>query len=262
MTTPQDIWNALLANGASSTQAAGIMGNMFYESSLNPEAAGVDSNGYTSYGLIQWNSAPGNYPNASSLVTGNPAKDLVAQIRFLAQTGGFKAASGSTATEAGSNFAANYERCSSCQSGGAQNSSRSAKAAEFYTSAQSGNWQQSAGSGTNASTAAVESTGYDSNTCLIGSQGASLGPVHLSSGSCYFSNTQARALIGGMLLGVGTVFFLAGAVILVAFAFRKTDAGSAVSNSVSAVRPFVPKKRGKSKSNKKSESEDEDKDEE
>lgn len=248
MTTPQDIWNALLANGASSTQAAGIMGNMFYESSLNPEAAGMDSNGYTSYGLIQWNSAPGNYPNASSLVTGNPSKDLVAQIRFLAQTGGFNAAKGATAADAGSNFASNYERCSSCQSGGAQNASRSAKAAEFFNSAQSGNWQQSTGTdtgGTNATTAGVETVGYDANTCLVGSAGASLGPVHISSGSCYFSKTNARAILGGMLLGVSTVMFLAGTVIVVAFVFRKTDAGSAISNSVSAVKPFVPKKRGK-----------------
>lgn len=108
------IYKDLIAAGASSTQAIGIMGNMIAESGLNPESSGMDSNGYVSYGLVSWNSAPGNYPNAASLVTGNPSADIKAQIALLKSSGAFSRASGSTVQAAASNFAHNYERCAAC----------------------------------------------------------------------------------------------------------------------------------------------------
>lgn len=244
MSSAQDIWNALIAAGASPIQAAGIMGNMFFESSLNPEANAVDSNGYRSYGLIQWNSAPGNYPNASSLVTGNPQKDTASQITFLAQTGGFRAASGSTASEAGGNFAANYERCASCQSGGNQYNMRASKAADFFASAQSGNWATSSGnSGSSGTQTAGNVTGasYDPATCLVGFNQSLGGLFSLVPGgpssinACFFTKTEARALIGGLILGVSAVLFIAGSVILVSYGFRRSGAATAVGSSLSAV---------------------------
>src|SRR5215469_13073495 len=101
---PADIWNELTQAGANAVQAAGLMGNAIAESGLNVESKAMDSNGAYSYGLFQWNTA--SYPGASSLVTGNPAKDLSAQVSFLAQTGGFKAATGTTPAQVASNFAA------------------------------------------------------------------------------------------------------------------------------------------------------------
>lgn len=136
--TLKQIWDELINAGASPVQAAGIMGNMMNESSFNPEANAVDSNGARSYGLIQWNAA--SYPSASSLVTGNPLEDMRRQIRFLVQTGGLHAASGASASQAGGAFAANYERCQGCQPGGTQWSERSANASSIFSDAKSGKW--------------------------------------------------------------------------------------------------------------------------
>jgi hypothetical protein len=109
------IYKALISVGASSLQAIGIMANMMNESNFNPEAVG---DGGTSFGLVQ------NHGDYSYLVTGNPAKDMLAQIKNLVQSGGLSAASGSTAEQIAGNFAANYERCVGCQPGGAQYNSR------------------------------------------------------------------------------------------------------------------------------------------
>ena len=94
--SPQDIWDALRAQGATPIQAAAIMGNQIAESSLNPEASVIDSNGARSVGLNQWNAD--SYPSSGSLVTGHPLADMLAQVKFLASTGGFAAAKGSTAS--------------------------------------------------------------------------------------------------------------------------------------------------------------------
>jgi hypothetical protein len=141
--SPREIWDALLRAGATPVQAAGIMGNQFYESTWDPEAHALDTNGAWSYGLNQWNTA--SYPNAAQLVTGNAQSDLQAQVRFLATTGGFRAASGNSPAAAGSAFAANYERCQGCQAGGSQNQLRSAKAAQVAGIAASGHWPRTAG---------------------------------------------------------------------------------------------------------------------
>jgi Phage tail lysozyme len=126
-TGAKGLYNALRSAGASQNQAIAMIANAMNESSLNPEAAVRDSNGYMSYGLWQFNAA--SYPNASSLVTGNAAKDMIAQIQYLFQVGGLNAASGSTPAAAAGNFAANFEKCEGCEPGGAQNSERQANAA-------------------------------------------------------------------------------------------------------------------------------------
>lgn len=123
--SPQSIkgvFNALRSAGASVNAAIGIIANGINESHLDPEARAMDTNGKFSNGVWQFNEA--SYPSSGSLVTGHPAEDLVRQVRFLAQVGGLRAASGSTPQQAASNFAANFERCAGCQPGGAQNSSR------------------------------------------------------------------------------------------------------------------------------------------
>lgn len=124
------VYKALRSAGASPVQAAGIMGNMLNESGFRPQVSAMDSNGAMSYGLVQWNAA--SYPTAPSLITGTENEAIDKQIRFLVQTGGLRAASGSTASAAGGNFAANYERCQGCQPGGAQWAQRSANAANIF----------------------------------------------------------------------------------------------------------------------------------
>lgn len=157
--TMKAIWDELIANGASPIQAAGIMGNMQNESSFNPEAVGDGGN---SFGLVQWNR--NSYPSAHSLVTGNPLKDMQAQIKYLVQTGGLRAASGATAGQVGANFAANYERCVGCAAGGSQNMSRSSNASVIFQNAQSGKWPTSSGGST--------ATGSGTGTTLTGTGGS------------------------------------------------------------------------------------------
>lgn len=110
----QTIWNDLLAEGASSVQAAGIMGNMQNESGFDPESVGDQG---TSFGLVQQHGA------YSYLVTGNTQADLARQLQNI--KGDIGLASGSNAAAAGSAFAANFEKCVGCQVGGAQNQQRS-----------------------------------------------------------------------------------------------------------------------------------------
>lgn len=110
------LYNALTSAGASKVQAIGLIANAMRESSLNPETRVMDSNGYYSNGLWQFNEA--SYPDSSALVTGNPAKDMIAQIQYLLQVGGLRAASGSTPEQVAGNFSANFERCKGCEPNG------------------------------------------------------------------------------------------------------------------------------------------------
>jgi Phage tail lysozyme len=138
--TEQQIWDALTKAGYSANQAAGIMGNMENESSFDQEADAIDSNGLDSLGLIQWNK--GTYPNAGKLVTGNPGKDLAAQIAAL-KTGTAGVASGlqgSTAAQVAGNWAQYVEVCAGCQPGGSQYNQRESNAAQILSEAQSGKW--------------------------------------------------------------------------------------------------------------------------
>lgn len=205
---PRTIWQELEHAGASSVQAAGIMGNWLAESRLDPEAQATDSNGYVSYGLAQWNSAPGNYPNAASLVTGNPAADARAQIRYFFQTGGAAAASGSTPQEVASSVAANYERCQGCQSGGASNTARQANAATVAGWAGTGNWPASTGQASDTAALSTAAQAQSSSRCLwqIGGGTLDLLVYHQSLPSvCVFSKTQGRAVGAVGLMAAGAI---------------------------------------------------------
>jgi hypothetical protein len=140
----KQVYDALIAVGFSRSQAAGIMGNIQNESSFNPEANVVDSNGARSYGLVQWNAA--SHPQAHTYVTGNPARDLLTQIHAIAAAAHGLNLSGSAGQVAGT-WAAQFERCVGCQPGGAQYNARVANANRIYQQAVSGRWPAPAGKG-------------------------------------------------------------------------------------------------------------------
>jgi hypothetical protein len=148
--TPEQIYETLLANGYSSVQAFGIMGNMICESSLDPESVnpGGEQDGV---GLCQWQTT--DYPAAVGFVTGDPVQDMNTQITFLAQTAvtapGSAAASGSTGGEVAGNWANDFEKCAACSPTGAYGQppgavggydDRVANAATVEGWASSGNW--------------------------------------------------------------------------------------------------------------------------
>lgn len=234
---PKDIYDALIAVGASSVQAIGIMANGIAESNLNPETAAMDSNGHMSYGMQQWNTA--SYPNAASLVTGNCAADIKAQVKFLALTGGFTAASpdgAGTPAQAAGNFAANYERCKGCQAGSTYPngwSTRVANAATVAAWASSGKWPSSAGSGGGGGGGGATLTAdVTSDTgCLWQLGGAHIGLI-LGHGPslpsyCVLSKSEVRAMIGGALMVGGALIALPGLFMLAAFSFRRSGAQQA-----------------------------------
>src|SRR5215472_3829601 len=148
--TPQDVYNQLLAAGASTTQAGGILANSINESNISPEAVGDQG---TSFGFVQEH---GNY---GYLVTGNPSADIAAQINLLKSQGAFASASGSTIADAAGNFAANFEKCVGCQPGGAQYSSRVANATTVQNWISGGKCPQSAGSGSSGGSPTATTAG-------------------------------------------------------------------------------------------------------
>lgn len=215
--TPKDIWDTLESAGASSVQAAAIMGNMILESRLDPESAGMDTNGQMSYGLVQWNAA--DYPDAHSLVTGHPMADMVAQIKFLAQTGGFKAASGTTPAQAAGNFAAKYERCASCQPGGQQNTARESQAQTVAGWAQQDSWPASLGTASDTATLTAAQQAQGSAECawMIGGNIPVLpfGLYTQTLTGCVLSKSQLRGIegvtlmiFGAQVLGFGILLLL------------------------------------------------------
>jgi len=240
--TPREVYQLLINAGASTVQAAGIMANMINESSLDPEAvqSGVSDPGY---GLVQWEDS--SYPGASGLVTGNAQNDARAQVNYLAQTGGFKAASGSTPSQAAANFAANYERCATCQPGQAQYGSRVANAATVAGWISSGKWPTSAGSA--AGSGGATGTGSASATCLVGFAGVSgtswISDIFSSGGNigqfCLFTRTEARALIGGVILAAGGGIMLVGLSVLVVSGFARTGAGKAAGRAVGGAAEYA-----------------------
>lgn len=161
----QTIYQALINAGLSRNQAAGVEGNMISESSLDPEQHPVDSNGYRSYGLIQWNA--GSYPGASSLVTGNVSRDLAAQINYLLHDTNniSKGLAGTTATQVAGNFAQYVEVCAGCAPGGASYNKRVAQAQAVYNAAVSGNWP-AGGSGVDTSASNVSTSGSNADLNL------------------------------------------------------------------------------------------------
>lgn len=231
--TPKDVWDELEAQGASAVKAAGIMGNWIAESRLNPEAHAMDSNGYVSYGLAQWNSAPGNYPSAPTLVTGHPAHDLKQQVRFFFQTGGGQAASGSTPQQVAASVAANYERCQGCASGGGQNTARQANAATVAGWASAGSWPASTGGASDTATLTSAGQAQSQSECMVAlpswhvdiffGHGPTVG------GGCLLPKSTGRALeAAGLMLAGGVVLGAGLALALVASALGGTKVARAV----------------------------------
>jgi hypothetical protein len=136
--TEKQVYDALVAQHFSMAEASGIMGNIQNESSFDQEAKALDSNGFYSYGLVQWNAE--SYPQASGYVTGNPAKDLADQMKGIVQ--GWHSAgiqSGSAAAVAGQ-WASQFEKCQGCEPGGPQWTARVQNAERIFQQAQSGHW--------------------------------------------------------------------------------------------------------------------------
>jgi Phage tail lysozyme len=241
--TAREIYALLLQNGFSTVQAVGIMANMIAESNLNPEAVGDGS-----YGLVQFQqgSDPGG-KNASSFVTGNAQADARAQIKYIAQVASKQSVSGSTGAQVAGNFAAYFERCSTCSAGntGANGwSTRRGYAALVEKWISSGNWPTSAGSGQVGSGAGSGLTGTVSNPatsagsctggsacCLVGWSGIDLKITTLGS-FCLFTKTEARAIIGACLMGTGGGIMFVGLAVLTVSAFSHTKVGQAAGKAV------------------------------
>lgn len=224
--TPKQVYQALIGAGASTTQAIGIMANSINESGLDPEVKNLSDPNGGSYGFVQQNGS-----QYASLVTNNPAADLAAQIKVLAQNGGFAAASGSTGAQAAGNFAAKYEVCQGCQAGQAQYNSRVANAATVEGWISSGNWPTSAGSpssGSGSTSATAAGSGNNTDpTCAFGT-----GAINLHVGSipaiCILKKTTLRHMAGAAIISGGGLVLIAGAVILAASAFQRSGAARAV----------------------------------
>jgi|HubBroStandDraft_1064217.scaffolds.fasta_scaffold17631_4 hypothetical protein len=247
--TPKQIWDALEKAGASSVQAVGIMANAIAESSLDPEARAMDTNGYYSNGLWQFNED--SYPSAGELVTGNPGRDMLAQVQFLIQNGGLQAASGTTVDETAGNFASQFERCATCTPGGTSYEQRVGNAATVAGWAATGSWPSSTGSASDTATltaAQGQAVKQGQAECLwaIGENGIpgtsiyvrilSLGSAsgNIGAGSfCIFSKSQARAMIGAGLLVGGILITAAGlAMVLKAAAVTQLAGVASVASRV------------------------------
>jgi hypothetical protein len=238
--TPLQIYKALLAAGASTIQAIGIMANSINESGLNPEATNPSDGNGGSYGFVQQNG--GQY---ATLVTGNPVADLAAQIKVVAVNGGFAAASGTTPAQAAGNFASGYERCVGCQAGGAQYTSRVANAATVAGWVASGSWPTSAGS--TATTAATSSSGTvlggtTDPTCAFGIHAGAPGLSSLpivgsafQADLCFMHKSTVRHVVGGLLMLAGGGIALPGVLLLAAFSFRRSGAGHAAGGALETI---------------------------
>lgn len=223
--TPREIYALLLQKGLSTTQAIGVMANMWAESKLNPESGGTDSNGFWAGGLISWNSE--GYTNAHQLVTGNPQVDVRAQIAYLfSSTSGLQQGlKGSTPADVAGNFAANVEKCVGCEPGSTYSNGWAAR--RGYTRlvsgwVNSGKWPK----------AGASSVGPGGGGGAGSSGGACL--VSLPLVGCALTTSKARALIGGGMILAALPVGLIGAITLTALGFRRTGAGPAVARTAEA----------------------------
>lgn len=223
--TPKQVYTGLVNAGASTIQAIGIMANGLAESGLNPEAIGDQG---TSFGTWQQHGA-----GYAGLVTGNPDADLAAQIKVVAQNGGFAAASGSNAGEAAGNFAANYERCTTCQPGGTSYDQRVANAATVAGWVSSGKWPSSAGSAATPGASGALAASNDPS-CAWGFSGSL---VVTQVNICVIKKATLRHVVGGGLMVAGGTVGLFGVVLLAAFAFRASGAARAAGQIAGTVSP-------------------------
>jgi hypothetical protein len=228
--TPQQVYQALIGVGFSTTQAIGIMANAVFESSLNPEA--VNPGGLTAGGgLLQWEST--YYPGITSLVTGNCTADLAGQAKYAGMTIPQSALAGGTAAAVAGAVAANFEKCSSCQPGGSQYNSRVAQAATVAGWVSSGNWPTSVGSGTAGAANATLTSASSSPACLLSNPFSTSLPLigNISAGpSCIFTKPNARAYIGFVLMANAVLIGLVGTGILAYALGQRTGITQAAGN--------------------------------
>jgi hypothetical protein len=223
--TPLQVYQALTAAGFSTVQAIGVMANGIAESGLNPEADVVDSNGYRSYGIWQFNAE--SYPNAASLVTGNCTADLAAQVGQVKASASGQALAGSTAAEVAGNFAQYFEKCQTCQPGGTSYNERQADAGDVAQWAASGNWPTSAGSlGSSSSSSSSAAASAD---CAFGPDLPLVGTV------CLVKKATIRHAAGVLLMTAGGLVSGLGVILLAAFAFRQTGGLRAASDVAAGV---------------------------
>lgn len=122
------IWNFMISNGFSAYQAAGILGNWWVESRLNPAA--VQPNGI-GHGLGQWSF--GRWTNLSNYAAnkGQPWSSISLQLEFFIYEwyqyySGTFSGNESSASEAARSFYRKWEGCS------IDSSKRESKAEEYY----------------------------------------------------------------------------------------------------------------------------------
>jgi hypothetical protein len=240
---PKDIYDALLMAGFSTNQAIGAMANGIAESGLNAETRVVDSNGYYSDGIWQFNEQ--SYPNAAGLVTGNCTADIAAQVGLLKASASGQALAGASGAEVAGNFAQYFERCQQCQPGGASYSQRVTNAATVAGWVSSGKWPtSSAGLSGSASVTQAAATGPDCAFSLGGGK-IGAGPVGVTLPTvCLLKKTTIRHVVGGGLIIAGGTVSGLGVVLLAAFAFRASGAARAVQQLPApvktALRPAAP----------------------
>lgn len=221
---PRDIYNELIKQGFSTNQAIGAMANGIAESGLNPETRVVDSNGYYSNGIWQFNEA--SYPNSGSLVTGKCAADISAQVGLLRASISGQALAGASSAEVAGNFARYFERCATCQPGGQSYQQRVGNAATVSGWVASGKWPtSSAGLAGSASASSAQASGPD---CAFTFGGGSVAGIGLPS-ACLLKKSTIRHAAGGALMLAGGTVGMVGVLLLAAFAFRASGAARAVS---------------------------------
>lgn len=233
---PQAIYNALLANGFSTAQAVGAMANAIAESTLNPEASVIDSNGARSNGLWQFNEA--TYPDSGKLITGNCANDIASQVAYLKTHVSGNALNGQTGAEVAGNFAANFERCKGCTAGDTSTpngwGTRVNNAAKVQGWITSGNWPTASagitgGSGGGGGGGIVLTSTISPGTCVI--------PLNIPVAGqfCLLSKGQARGVLGVLLMIGGGLLLLPGLLVLAAAGLERTGAGAAAGKAASVV---------------------------
>ena len=232
--TPQQVYQALIGAGASTVAAIGIMANGIAESGLDPESIGDQG---TSFGI--WQQHGSQY---AGLVTGNPQGDMNAQVRVVASNGGFAAASGATGAEAAGNFAAGYERCTTCQPGQASYNNRVGNASTVAGWVSSGAWPASAGAASAGSAGGSAPPAGPDCAFSVGGQHIGLifghGPSLPS--ACLVRKTEVRAIMGGLLMLAGAGPFLLGALIVAAGAIGETKTGQAAARTAGKVAEVAP----------------------
>jgi Phage tail lysozyme len=235
--TPREVYELLIQKGLSTPQAVGVLANMWAESHIDPESDGIDSNGYRSVGLINWNTK--GYTNAGQLVTGNPQRDVRAQIDYLfTSTSGLSAGlQGATATDVAGNFADHVEVCQGCATGDTTTpngwGARRGYASMVQGWVNTGRWPKSSGSAAGGPAGPGGGPGGQGGSCLL-----SLPLV-----GCVLSTSSARGLIGGGMVLAAMPVGLIGAVVIVALGFRKSGAGPAIARSAEAAGAgvaFIP----------------------